>query len=137
MTGTRYHLQDQNIPECFVIYEPRLDVQGIQFRKEAAHAFAQTDSGWLEFERDPDNQHDPNAIRIIGCTSGLLSTKRRFIGFVQKDIARLLVDLMLTAEVRPRLLKTYVGSGGYVEIQYQIVGPVNRKREYRQAVAST
>ncbi len=131
MSTGKYHLDKQEIPEGFQIFEERLEVAGVGFRREDAAAFATAKENWLEFERDPENEHDQNAIKVIGCNKGFFGTKRRFIGYVPKEIARTIVEGGYWGQVRPRLLKTYVGDQGFVEILFQVLGPKGKKKEFR------
>jgi len=130
MTTRKYHLQDQKIPDGFQIFEDRLEVAGVSFRKSDAASFAKSGTGWLELERDYDNKHDKNAIKVIGCNKEFFGTKRRFIGYVPKDVAKRIVTNAFWGKIQPRLLKTYVGDGGFVEILFQILGPEGQKYKY-------
>lgn len=119
------------IAEGYQIYEDRLTPAGISFRKSDAAAFARSSNGWLELEPEPGNQHDKNAIKIIGCTKGVFWTKRRFVGYVPKEVSKNIVGQGFLPLVRPRLISTYSGRDGYVEILFQILGPKGRKKEYK------
>ena len=66
MNMREYHLQDQKIPDGFQIFEDRLEVAGVSFRKSNAASFAKSGTKWLELERDHGNKHDINAIKVIG-----------------------------------------------------------------------
>ena len=125
-----YHLQDQEIPEGFQIYEDRLEIAGLSFRKADAISFVKAGKKWLELEREIKNKHDKNAIKVIGCSKGLFTIKRRFIGYVPKDVSKLVVENGFWGQIKPRLLKTYTGSGGYVEILFQLLGPTGKKHQY-------
>src|SRR6266508_6942023 len=92
MSTRKYHLDEQQIPEGFQIFEERLEVAGVGFRKENAVAFANAKEGWLELEREFGNEHDPNAIKVIGCSKGCFETKRRFIGYVPREVAQAIVQ---------------------------------------------
>ena len=59
-----------------------------------------------------------------------MGTNRRFIGYVPKDVAKLVVTNGFWGEIQPRLLKTYVGGCGFVEILFQILGPKGEKYKY-------
>src|SRR5688572_1471113 len=132
MSTRSYHLADQEIPEGLQIFEERLEVAGVSFRKENAVAFATAKDGWLELEQDLENKHDPNAIKVIGCNKTFFGMNRHFIGYVPKEVARLIVEGKYLDLIRPRLLKTYVGERGFVEILFQILGPKGKKYEFRQ-----
>lgn len=136
MSKRKYHLDEQDIPEGFQIFEDRLEVAGVSFRKEDAAAFAGKKDVWLELEREPGNKYDENAIKVIGCSKGFFGTKRRFIGYVPKEVSRVIVEGGYCGQIRPRLLKTYVGNQGYVEILFQILGPKVIKYQYRQTGAT-
>lgn len=127
----RYHLHERPIPEGFQIFEERLPVSGIGFRKSEAASFAKASDSWLEWEREPGNTHDSNAIKIIGCSKGWFGTKHRFIGYVPKEVAEKVVYARLFHRMRPRLLKTYVGDQGFVEVLFQLLGPRSDIDSYR------
>lgn len=131
MSTRSYHLGKQEIPDEFQIFEERLEVAGVSFQKEEATAFASAADGWLELERDIGNKHDRNAIKVVGCSKGFFGTKRRFIGYVPKEVSRAIVEGGYLGQIRPRLLKTYVGDRGFVEILFQILGPKGKKYDFR------
>lgn len=129
MTTKKYHLHEQDIPDGFQIFESALEVMGVQYRKEASIAFAKNLEGsWLEFEKDENNEHDKNAIKIIGCNG----TNRYFIGYAPKETTRLIIEGGFWGQVKPRLYKTYVSDNGFVEILFQVLGVVGKKYEYLQ-----
>jgi hypothetical protein len=130
MAKSNYHLQEQEIPEGFQIFEARLEVAGIPFRKDDAVAFAASKNSWLELERETDNKYDKNAIKVIGCSKGFFGTKRRFIGYVPKDVSKNVIERGFWGKVQPRLLKTYIGDSGFVEILFQILGPKGQKYQF-------
>lgn len=126
-----HHLNEQKIPEGFQIFESRLEVEGLFFRKDDATSFAESNTKWLELERDIENKHDKNAIKVIGCSKGFLfGTKRRFIGYIPKDISALVIANGFWDKVQPRLLETYIGDQGFIEILFQLLGPKGKKNKY-------
>jgi hypothetical protein len=98
-------------------------VIGIRHRQAAAAAFARSKERWLELERLPDKQTNEHAVKVIGCSKGWLFRQRRFIGYLDRDVARAIVRGGLWGKVIPRLLKTYIGDNGSVEVLFQILGP--------------
>ena len=130
MSDAHYHLPD--IPEGLQIFEERLEVAGVHYRHDDASAFASGRDLSVEFEREPNNQHDKNAIRIIGCRKGFFGTKRHFIGYVPSEVAADIVEGGYYTKVMPRLLKTYVGDSGYVEILFQVLGPTGERLKYKR-----
>ena len=133
MANKKFHLQEQEIPDGYMIFEERLEVAGIQFQKNAAISFSQNTEGcWLELEREEDNKYDKNAIKVIGCRKAFLGNKRYFIGYVPKEASRLIVEGGYLEIVKPRLLKTYVSENDFVEILFQLLGPVGKKHHFKQ-----
>jgi len=130
MSRRKYHLAEQPIPSGFQIFEARLDVAGVGYRKKAARAFATSKHVWLELERETRLKDHPHAIRIIGCSKGLFRTRRRFVGYVPSKVAHAIAEGAYWGQVRSRLLKTWVGDRGYVEILFQLLGPKGKKRDY-------
>jgi hypothetical protein len=57
------------------------------------------------------------------------------IGWIPKETARAIVEAECLNQLRPRLLKTFLGGRGYVEILFQILGPEDKKSAFLQAVA--
>jgi hypothetical protein len=130
MSDAQYHLRE--IQDGYQIFEERLEVAGVQYRRDEAQKFAEGKGLYLEFERDLSNQHDPNAIKIIGCRRGFFGTKKHFIGFVPSEVASSIVEGGYYERVLPRLLKTYVGDSGFVEILFQVLGPKGARLSYKR-----
>ena len=64
----------------------------IPFLKEAALRFAKNRVHTLQLEREPSNEYDPNAIRIIGHSKGLVSRDSDHIGYVGRETATCIVE---------------------------------------------
>lgn len=126
----QYHIRGTPIPEGYQIYDEWLTVAGVQHRRAEVAAFIKGRQPWLEFELEPSNRHDPNAIKVIGCNRGLLGPKRRHLGYVPAEVAERIARGGFRGLVRPRLWKTYLGDSGFVEVGFQLLGPVGRKHEY-------
>ena len=110
----------------YQIYADRLPVAGIQFRKIEALKFANGNNQELKLQRETDNEHDPNAIRLIG-VAGL---HEYFIGYLPKELSEQIVLTGLFDAVKARLARIYVSSDDYVDIQYQVIGPKSKKKEF-------
>lgn len=136
MSGLKYQEHDQEIPEGFQVFEDRLEVAGVGFRKEDAADFAARKEGWLELEREPGNKHDPNAIKVIGCNKGFLGTKRCFVGYLPKELSKAIVEGGYWGQIRPRLVRTCLGDQGFVGIYFQLLGPKERKRDFWETRSS-
>ncbi len=117
---------DHPIPDGHQIFVQHGTIAGEQHRKEAVLAFTQAGHQALALEREPDNPHDPNAIRLIG-KSG---TESFFLGYVPKDLAKQIVTTGLADEVKPRLRRIYVAENGYTDIQFQLTGPKASKKAF-------
>jgi tetratricopeptide (TPR) repeat protein len=133
MSERHYHLTETPIPEGLQIFEERLEVAGIGYQRDDARAFAAGRGLTLELERKPDNLRDKNAIRIMGRRKTLFGSKRHFIGYAPSAVAAKIIEGNYYASVVPRLLKTYIGDSGYVEILFQILGPKGQRLKYNKA----
>lgn len=130
MPEAQYHLGE--IPKGLQIFEERLEVVGMKYRRDDAISFANGRALSLEFEREPYNRQDPYAIKIIGCHKGSFGIKRQFIGYVPSEVAALIVEGGYYGRVIPRLLKTYVSKTGFVEILFQVHGPKGERFIYKK-----
>jgi hypothetical protein len=118
-----YYLADQPIPSGYRLFADRLEVVGITHHRTDAEKFIRSKRKWLELHREPENPHDPNAIAVLGCTQGLFGVHRRPLGHVPRETAKAMLDAKADGIIRPRLLKTYIGDSGFLEILFQIIGP--------------
>ncbi|MBE0615159.1 MAG: HIRAN domain-containing protein [Burkholderiales bacterium] len=114
------------IPKGFQIFNARLSVAGIQHRRDDARRFADDSDQTLALEREPENTHDANAIKVMGVTRGT----RRFIGYVPKEVAEQIVGSALADVVQPRLERIWRTDNGFVDVIFQIVGPKDKKAQY-------
>lgn len=119
----QYHLDEYPLPSGFRIYFDRVPVMGITMRKVDAAAFCKAQGRALALERELGNRHDANAIKLIGSWKGWFGRKSRHLGYVPADMAAKLAATGLADAVRPRLMKTYLSTDGFVEIEFQIIGP--------------
>ena len=110
------------MPTGHQIYADRLSIAGIRFRKKDAIRFAKASRQSLRFERQPANEHDPNAIKVIGITP----EGEHFLGYVWSALAAQIVETNLYDQVRPRLMSIYF-QDEYVDVEYQVVGPRSEK----------
>lgn len=111
------------------VYQTTL-VSGIFFRKSDVRGFFEGADHRLEFEREPSNKYDKNAIKVIGISS----QKRFFIGYVPKEYARQVVDASLDGIVQPRLRRIFCNSQDFYEVRFEIVGPSKFKKQYQDAL---
>jgi hypothetical protein len=83
----------------------------------------------LELVREPKNQYDPNAIKIIGIVHGWFFKHRYHIGYISADIAKKLVVGKFWPEVEANL--RMVQAREYINVKFDLLGPHGRKKEYR------
>lgn len=119
-TAKRVELSfDEAIPEGFQIYTERPDIAGLSYKKAGAIRFANGVKQELRFEREPENKHDANAIKVIG----VFGSNSECIGYVPKELSEQIIGSGLFELVKPRLRRIFVGSSDYIDINYQILGP--------------
>ena len=111
-------------------------VARIPFWKEAALRFAKNRDHTLQLEREPSNEYDPNAIRIIGHSKGLVSRDSDHIGYVARETATCIVEGGYWGIVEPSFGKNYVSDehdeDPYVRIDFRLLGPVAQKKAFRE-----
>lgn len=120
-----YDDPENRIPEGMGVLTSDLVVAGTSFRLNDAKAFARASSCWLELEREPTNRHDPNAIRVLGCSPGWFGrVKKRFVGYVPREVAKEIAkhDLYVR-HLKARLIQIFVGDYDFVEITFDILAP--------------
>lgn len=112
-----YHLKP--LPPDTGIYAERLGVAGVEHRKAAAARFIRGKELRLELEPEPSNAYDKHALRVFGVWKGWLRRRRVLLGYVPRDVAKVVAEGRFLPEIQPRLIKTYLGGGGFFEIQFQ------------------
>ena len=120
------------IPKGYQIYADALPIAGLQYRKDEALKFAKSSNQELSFEREPTNEHDPNAIKLIG----LSSSTKYFLGYLPKELSEQIATTGLTESVKARLVRIYVGSDDYLDIQYQVIGPKADKKRFDEFLSN-
>lgn len=119
------------IPTGYQLYEAEyIQPKGIHYRKENAIRLVDGEEVGLEFQREPDNPHGRSAIMVVGGIRQGTDIERVHIGYVPHNLAERIVLNGFADEVRPRLRKIYVSDAGFIEIEFQIIGPKNRKKEW-------
>jgi hypothetical protein len=113
---------------CKTLYENE-EVAGVQYRIENAMKFASGSDRHLEFELEPGNQHDPNAIKVIGCFANRWGKECRLhIGYVPRHMAKRLKVRRLNQHAAPVLRNIWWG--GYrrdvIYIRFDIIGPTKK-----------
>jgi len=114
------------IPKGYQIFCQHLEVAGLSFRKEDAMRFFKGSEHTLKLERELNNEHDKNAIKVIGVTS----SSKHFLGYVPKEVSEQIISTHLLENIKPRLARIYQGSDGFMEIQFQLIGLKEHKKQY-------
>lgn len=123
---------DNPIPKGYQIFASNLPVAGMQHRKNEAIQFAQSTNQALEMEREPNNPHDPNAIRL----NGVSNDGKYFIGYLPKELSEQIVATGLYDLLKVRLTRIYSGTDDYLEFHYQILGPKTEKKRFDEFLKS-
>jgi len=117
------------IPNGYEIYSWS-SVAGIQHKRKMALQFARHRNQSLELEREPDNTEDSNAIKVIGCSKRLVFADRDAIGYLPRELASCIVEGGFWGSVEPRLLRVHVGKDEHIEVEFQLLGPRERKEAF-------
>jgi hypothetical protein len=123
MEHKEYHLAQNPLPDGFRIFQDYVPIMGLPTRRADAIAFCKGSERNLRFQLEPNNPHDLNAIKVIGEWNDWRSRKEATLGYVPAEIALKLATSNLAGSVRPRLMKTYVSTEDFVEIEFQVIGP--------------
>ena len=124
--ATIWRRVDNSLPNETVMFRDEEEVVGVNHRLAAALSFANGENPELEFKRDPSNSADPNAIKIIGHYTLRGLRKSAHIGFVSKDVARLIVVYADDQMLYPNLKVIWQGDDNkkYLLIKYDILQKV-------------
>ncbi len=113
----------------YEIYYENLEIVGIQDRQATVWQFIQGSNQQLDWEQEPSNPQDPHAIKIIGISEQIFSTKHEILGYVPGDVAKQIVSSGLWPFLQLRLDCIYVANQGYIAIRFQILGPIRKKKD--------
>jgi hypothetical protein len=118
-------IYNPEIPDGLQIYESYIVPAGAYWKNPDVLEFiAGGMKQSLELEREPKNQYDSNAIKIIG----LISTKRYHIGYLPAEMAKKIVLGKFWPNVKARL--RMVQAREYINVKFDLLGPIGRKKEY-------
>jgi hypothetical protein len=114
-----------DIPEGMSIFFADEEVAGVQHRLSNVRAFASGRHHALRLEREPNNPHDPNAIKVIGIYKGWFFTHRVHIGYVPAEIAEEIAERNLFSQIQPLLKNIWWGGyvRDYIVVRFDILGP--------------
>ena len=103
------------------------DVVGTSFRLKEVKAWVNSSDLSLELEREPDNEHDENAIKVIGVSKGFFfGYNKRHIGYVDrstasKELGKKNIKLIKPSILRIAVLKNFYGGAKAFSITYGLI----------------
>ncbi len=111
------------LPDGSSLWREDEQVAGILHHLKAATAFARGADPKIHFQRDPDNSHDPNAIKVIGTFQQDGTRISAHIGFVSADVARLITVYADGMKLRPNLKLIWRGDErpDYLLVKFDIL----------------
>lgn len=74
-------------------------VSGVSRYQKKVHRFIRGDNRRVELEREPDNEYDENAIRVIGMWEENGADRRAHIGYVERKTAQRIAENYPEAEM--------------------------------------
>jgi len=121
-------------------------VVGVHYRKADAIAFARAARKaeakglvyGVELEHRPDNEHDPNAIAVIGFAERKgwfkCTVNRWHIGYLDRDIAAEIVGDLASKgiPVAAELFSIYESDNGYLDFKVIVLAPPGNSMKVRQ-----
>jgi hypothetical protein len=114
-----------DIPEGMRIYVADEEVAGVEHRLSNVRAFTKGQNQELRLEREPNNRHDPNAIKVVGIYKGWFFTHSVHFGYVSAEVAKLIAEQDIFSQIRPRLKNIWWGGyvRDYIVVRFDILGP--------------
>lgn len=120
------------MPTGYQIFAKNLPVAGIQHRKNEAMKFARSSNQELSLQREPSNEFDPNAIKLIG----LSGSSNYFIGYLPKELSSQIIGTGMFENVKARLGRIYISNNDFLDIQYQVIGPKADKKKFDEFLSN-
>ena len=118
MSDTEYFKKP--LPAGWRILTPEMEVAGVKHHLDDVLSFMKSKQIEFDFEAEPGNEYDANAIKIIGIKHGLFRKKQFHLGYVPKEVAAEIAGKVSTADavefIAPRLTKIWFGDRGGLKI---------------------
>lgn len=105
------------IPKGMRIEWPKVQAKGLFAHKEAVIRFAHGSDHQIKLRPEPANEHDRNAIQVIGIDQA----GPHMIGYVPRDVAASIAEPGLTEEILGRIRHIWVGDYGGVDVKFDIL----------------
>lgn len=110
------------------IYLENVRIADTRRRQQAIQNFSKGRNHRLQFEREPDNSSDPNAIRVNGYTKGFFGEKEYLLGYVPKEISRTIVEGGFINHVGATLAK--INNQG--KVVFDLVGVKEKEKDFKE-----
>lgn len=107
------------VPSGLRVAEEDVSVVGVSFKKKACLRFAAGSALTLKLEREPTNEHDPNAVLVCGRFTEAGQRFQAKLGYLPKTLAAELARLNIS--VLPRLKRVWVDDPHDVSIQLDVL----------------
>lgn len=120
------------MPTGYQIFVKNIPVAGIQHRKDEAMKFARSINQKLTLQREPNNEFDKSAIKLIG----LSGSTQFFIGYLPKQLSAQIIGTGMFESVKARLGRIYISSNDYLDIQYHVIGPKVDKKKFDEFLSN-
>lgn len=117
---------DSPIPKDRQIFAKHMPVAGLGYRKKEALNFAKSNNQSLSLQKDDSNEHDSNAIKLIGISG----STNYFVGYLPKELAAQIAGTGLFDCLTVRLVRIFIGNDDFLDIHYQIIGPKDEKKKF-------
>ena len=116
-----------SFPVDYQIYRTSL-VAGVFYRKVDAILFVNGNNHELQFQRELDNKHDKDALKVIGISNGT----SYFIGYVPKDLAAQIRRSGLANKVKPILDRIFYNCNNFIEIRFKVIGLKSDRKKFHE-----
>jgi hypothetical protein len=114
------------IPDGYQIYVAQTAVAGSHFRRAQVERLFKFQKPSIDFEPEPTNSHDPNAIKVIAYNGDSHSSIH--VGYVPSKLAKQFARSGVVKRLHPRLRMVQIGD--YVEVEFDVCGPKAEKSEF-------
>jgi hypothetical protein len=110
------------IPRGMCSFERNVVVQDVELHCHDATKFVLRDKQGIYLEREPDNRHDPDLLRVMGKAQSWPLVMNKCIGYVPADIAMHLLDSGIEDNVQLHLREVSVGHRSQSGISFDVLG---------------
>ena len=115
----------EEAPKGYRRFALAVSVKGTSHYLREAKAWINSSDLSLDLEREPHNEHDENAIKVIGISKNIMGIKRRHIGYVDRYTATIDIGEYDLKRVKPTIhriavLKNFFGYTKAVSIVYDL-----------------